>query len=141
MSEKESAINAEVLGEEAALPVKDRLGFADAEDDVLPLPPALTLEQERKLWRKIDRRLLPILTLMYLCSFLDRGNIGTSLMGLKRSPYSCRDANMFRQCQAARVNYATSPGWEQVQHCARECVNIPVSYVLLIRHRRRCTSL
>ena len=71
MSEKESAINAGVLGEEAALSVKDRLGLADAEDDVLPLPPALTLEQERKLWRKIDRRLLPILTLMYLCSFLD----------------------------------------------------------------------
>ncbi|TFY51077.1 hypothetical protein EVJ58_g10754 [Rhodofomes roseus] len=40
-------------------------------------PPILTPEQERKLWRKVDLRILPILTIMYLCSFMDRGNIGT----------------------------------------------------------------
>ncbi|KAJ7915251.1 MFS general substrate transporter [Mycena leptocephala] len=40
----------------------------------LPPPPILSAEQERKLWRKIDLRLMPILTLMYLMSFLDRGN-------------------------------------------------------------------
>jgi hypothetical protein len=38
--------------------------------------PTLTPEQESKLWRKIDLRLMPILSLMYLFSFLDRGNIG-----------------------------------------------------------------
>ncbi|KAH9919548.1 major facilitator superfamily domain-containing protein [Fomitopsis serialis] len=37
-------------------------------------PPPLTPEQEKRLWRKVDRRILPILTIMYLCSFLDRGN-------------------------------------------------------------------
>ena len=36
-------------------------------------PPPLTPEQERRLWRKVDKRILPILTIMYLCSFLDRG--------------------------------------------------------------------
>lgn len=36
-------------------------------------PPTLTAEQEKKLWRKVDMRILPILTLMYLCSFMDRG--------------------------------------------------------------------
>ncbi|KAH9835015.1 MFS general substrate transporter [Rhodofomes roseus] len=46
-------------------------------------PPILTPEQERKLWRKVDLRILPILTIMYLCSFMDRGNIGNAkLQGL-----------------------------------------------------------
>ncbi|KAK0463007.1 MFS general substrate transporter [Desarmillaria tabescens] len=49
----------------------------------LPPPPALTEAQEKKLWRKIDLRLMPILSLMYLFSFLDRGNIGNAkLQGL-----------------------------------------------------------
>lgn len=34
--------------------------------------------QERKLWRKIDLHLLPIITLMYLFSFMDRENIGNA---------------------------------------------------------------
>jgi hypothetical protein len=42
-------------------------------DTTLPPPPALSLEQEKALYRKIDLRLMPILSLMYLCSFLDRG--------------------------------------------------------------------
>jgi hypothetical protein len=42
-------------------------------DSKLPPPPQLTAEQEKKLWRKIDMRLMPILSLMYLTSFLDRG--------------------------------------------------------------------
>ncbi|KAF5328441.1 hypothetical protein D9619_013250 [Psilocybe cf. subviscida] len=49
----------------------------------LPPPPTLTPEQEKKLWRKVDLRLMPILSLMYLFSFLDRGNIGNAkLQGL-----------------------------------------------------------
>jgi hypothetical protein len=35
--------------------------------------PSLTEDQEKRLWRKIDRRLMPMLSLMYLMSFLDRG--------------------------------------------------------------------
>ncbi|KAF8632835.1 hypothetical protein AX15_001665 [Amanita polypyramis BW_CC] len=48
------------------------------EKSTLPPSPQLTPEQERKVWRKIDLRLLPILTLMYLVAFLDRGNIGNA---------------------------------------------------------------
>ncbi|KAJ7495975.1 MFS general substrate transporter [Mycena galericulata] len=52
-------------------------------ESTLPPPPTLTTEEERKLWRKIDLRLMPILSLMYLLSFLDRGNIGNArLQGL-----------------------------------------------------------
>lgn len=35
--------------------------------------PLLTPEQERKLWKKVDIRLMPILSLMYLLAYLDRG--------------------------------------------------------------------
>ncbi|EPS96925.1 hypothetical protein FOMPIDRAFT_1032200 [Fomitopsis schrenkii] len=43
-------------------------------------PPRLTIEQEMRLWRKVDMRIIPMLTVMYLCSFLDRGN--AKLQGL-----------------------------------------------------------
>lgn len=41
----------------------------------LPPAPTLTEEEERKLWRKVDLKLMPILSLMYLLSFLDRGEL------------------------------------------------------------------
>lgn len=44
-------------------------------DLALPPPPDLTPEQERDLWWRIDMRLIPILSLMYLMSFLDRGMV------------------------------------------------------------------
>ncbi|KAF9225037.1 MFS general substrate transporter [Gyrodon lividus] len=40
--------------------------------------PNLAPGQEHKLWRRIDLRILPIITLMYLLSFMDRGNIGNA---------------------------------------------------------------
>ncbi|KAI0761386.1 MFS general substrate transporter [Trametes elegans] len=52
-------------------------------NQVQPLPMPLTKEQERRIWRKVDRRLLPILTIMYLVGSLDRSNIGNAkLQGL-----------------------------------------------------------
>jgi len=44
-------------------------------EDGLPLPPQLSEAEEKELWRKIDMRLLPILALLYLLSFIDRGNV------------------------------------------------------------------
>ncbi|KIM67023.1 hypothetical protein SCLCIDRAFT_1210483 [Scleroderma citrinum Foug A] len=37
-----------------------------------------TPDQERRLWRKIDLRIVPIISLMYLCCSVDRGNIGNA---------------------------------------------------------------
>ncbi|OSX57439.1 hypothetical protein POSPLADRAFT_1067855 [Postia placenta MAD-698-R-SB12] len=51
-----------------------------AQEGRLPQPASLTAEEEKRLWRKVDTRILPILTIMYLCSFLDRGN--AKLQGL-----------------------------------------------------------
>ncbi|KAF8838719.1 MFS general substrate transporter [Paxillus ammoniavirescens] len=42
-------------------------------DGEVKIVPVFTPEQERKLWRRIDLRLLPIITVMYLFSFMDRG--------------------------------------------------------------------
>ncbi|KAI6100921.1 MFS general substrate transporter [Pisolithus croceorrhizus] len=41
-------------------------------------PVNLDPERERKLWRKIDFRLVPMISFMYLFSFMDRGNIGNA---------------------------------------------------------------
>ncbi|KZT26010.1 MFS general substrate transporter [Neolentinus lepideus HHB14362 ss-1] len=63
---------------ETALEKRDYAG-----DSTLPSPPVLTEEEEKRLWRKVDLRLMPILSIMYLFSFLDRGNIGNAkLQGL-----------------------------------------------------------
>ena len=81
MSEKGSQSHVESAEkgslEETGAPLKGA-ALAYGGDDTLPPPPTLTPEEEKKLWRKIDMKLMPILTLMYLCSFLDRGNIGES---------------------------------------------------------------
>lgn len=54
--------------------VIETVSLSDSKSEsALPPPPTLTPEQEKKLYRKIDLWLMPILTLMYLASFLDRG--------------------------------------------------------------------
>ncbi|KAF9230450.1 major facilitator superfamily domain-containing protein, partial [Melanogaster broomeanus] len=44
------------------------------EEPEYSVAPVLTAEQEAKLWRRIDLRLMPIIILMYLLYFMDRGN-------------------------------------------------------------------
>jgi sugar phosphate permease len=46
--------------------------------DTLSPPFEYTESEERKIVRKIDFLLLPILTILYLLSFLDRSNIGNA---------------------------------------------------------------
>ncbi|PFH46412.1 hypothetical protein AMATHDRAFT_77688 [Amanita thiersii Skay4041] len=75
--EKEGPTNSISSVEEAQ---KTEKLFDYGGDSTLPPPPTLTPEQERKLWWKVDLRLMPILTIMYLVSFLDRGN--AKLQGL-----------------------------------------------------------
>ncbi|KAF7305754.1 hypothetical protein HMN09_00729000 [Mycena chlorophos] len=65
--------------------IEDENGKASAQDDVdfggestLPPPPTFSPEEERRLWAKVDLRLMPILSIMYLFSFMDRGNIGNA---------------------------------------------------------------
>ncbi|KAJ7761116.1 MFS general substrate transporter [Mycena metata] len=79
MDTKSSVENAELSNSSPGSLAPDS-GMAESS---LPPPPTLTVEEERKLWRKIDLRLMPILSLMYLVSFLDRSNIGNArLQGL-----------------------------------------------------------
>ncbi|KAH7921928.1 MFS general substrate transporter [Leucogyrophana mollusca] len=52
--------------------------YSDTASDANTPPVVLSEEEEKRLWRKVDLRILPILSLMYLLSFLDRGNIGNA---------------------------------------------------------------
>lgn len=71
-SPRDKEIEIEATQKELALnSYSEDLDFGN--ESKLPPPPTLTVEEENKLWRKIDLRLLPILSLIYLFSFLDRG--------------------------------------------------------------------
>lgn len=54
----------------------EAMDIASPVEQELSTPPTLTAEEERRLWRKIDLRLLPILIIMYLVASIDRSNIG-----------------------------------------------------------------
>lgn len=62
---------------------KHRRSREQAHIQALALAPGVTREtfahlDEKKILRKMDIRLLPMLALLYLLSFLDRGNIGNA---------------------------------------------------------------
>ncbi|KAF9167636.1 hypothetical protein DFQ26_003792 [Actinomortierella ambigua] len=52
------------------------VGLAKTESTLIPLDP--NSKEIRRLRRKVDRHLMPLLTLMYLCAYLDRANIGNA---------------------------------------------------------------
>ena len=112
MSDKGTESRSESLHEKIAAvsqeeaPVKEK-DLAYGGEDTLPPPPTLTAEEEKRLWRKIDMKLMPILTLMYLCSFLDRGNIGACASTLVKGAATAERTR--RECEAARFDDATKP--------------------------------
>lgn len=69
--------------EKGSVEVTEKVVLEFGGDSSLPPPPVLTTEEEKRLYRKVDLRLMPMLSLMYLCSFLDRG---TSLLKLINKP-------------------------------------------------------
>ncbi|KAK2463980.1 hypothetical protein APHAL10511_004031 [Amanita phalloides] len=66
------------LGDFTGARTASSVSSAEKDITILSQAPTLTAEQERKLWLKIDLRLLPILSLMFLMSNMDRGNIGNA---------------------------------------------------------------
>ncbi|KAG2064295.1 MFS general substrate transporter [Suillus decipiens] len=66
----------------------DRRQDSPGTEDVSEIDPLIPLDldpevQERKLLRKLDKRILPILCLLYLFAYLDRSNLGNArLQGL-----------------------------------------------------------
>lgn len=82
-------VNDEKRGERDDVSVVDFGG-----DSELPPPPVLTEEEERRLYRKLDWRLMPILSLMYLFSFLDRGQSSNVSYGSPRILTHCVPGNI-----------------------------------------------
>ena len=55
-------------------PIDHGAGFLQPSTNVVYMhAPHAQPEQQKRAYRKVDLRLLPILTIMYLASFLDRG--------------------------------------------------------------------
>ncbi|KAF9230001.1 hypothetical protein BU15DRAFT_84194 [Melanogaster broomeanus] len=64
--------------ESRILPQKKETGASSDEQLDSSVARILTAQQEAKLYRKIDWMLMPIITLMYLLCFMDRGSIGNA---------------------------------------------------------------
>ena len=79
------------------VPDRDSDNFDFGGESNLPPPPTLSPEEERKLWRKIDLRLMPILSLMYLFSFLDRGKENRLTMIMECGTYRSYGCRQYRQ--------------------------------------------
>lgn len=88
------------MADDAEAMVSEARPFTYGENG-LPPPPAYTAEEERRLWRKIDMRIIPIATLMYLVSYLDRGNIGTSISINDNTEFRFTKRHTGRQRKAA----------------------------------------
>ena len=74
LSEKDTGV---VLLVEEARTILDESQFLSyGGDSELPPPPTLTTQEERRLYRKIDWHIIPIITMMYLSLSVDRSNIG-----------------------------------------------------------------
>ena len=70
-------------------------------------PPTLTPEEEAKVWRKIDMRLIPILALLYLFSFLDRGMLHWFSVSVQRTPNPPAQETSVRTLPSSRA----AAGW------------------------------
>ena len=83
----EKDLGVELAVEDVSLPLEPSHIVSYSGDKALSPPPVLTREEEKRLWRKIDWHIVPIITIMYLCSFVDRSNIGASSirLGFRRS--------------------------------------------------------
>lgn len=81
VTEKSTGIHKEFVPKDTGHGHKKTKQELIAEIDACATAPGVTRESfnhidEKKLLRKMDMRLLPMLTLLYLLSFIDRGNIG-----------------------------------------------------------------
>lgn len=70
-------------------------------------------EQRKRVLRKVDWRLVPMLLILYLISFIDRANIGM----LHFSQLSLRHADQLRQRQNRRLAEGPSHVRHTIQHC------------------------
>lgn len=99
MDPKAETQHIEVTKEEATVQIEsissDLEGITDSTGRILTAKELFPNVDEKKLLRKMDLRIVPTLALLYLMSFLDRGNIGNANieglsvdLGLSSSQYS-----------------------------------------------------
>ncbi|KAH7883131.1 MFS general substrate transporter [Phlebopus sp. FC_14] len=102
-----------------------QLENASPASDAIDAPPSLTPEQEKRLWRKVDFRLMPVLSLMYLLSFMDRGNIGNAKLD-----------GLLTQLHLTGNKYNIALTMFFIPYCLFECpANLVLKKVLLSYYR------
>jgi hypothetical protein len=69
--------------------------------------PALTEAEHKRLLRKMDVRLVSMVTCLYLLSFLDRGNIGNAKLGGLETDLNLKN-NQYNLCVTRNVSYPPS---------------------------------
>lgn len=67
-------IKNEVVGEKRTENIGEKTSSSDAECDVAVIDPEFDEKEGRKVLSKVDYRLVPLLALLYLISFIDRSN-------------------------------------------------------------------
>jgi hypothetical protein len=66
-------------------------------------PRALSPKDEKRLWRKVDLRLMPILSAMYLLAFMDRGTSDWFSFTIPRRDRCCIVIITIRQGMSVRL--------------------------------------
>ncbi|KAH9963862.1 MFS general substrate transporter [Russula dissimulans] len=87
-------------------------GFADSQEDNIAKVEGVT----KHIWRKLDTHLLPLVSLLYLLSFLDRSNIGNA-----------RIAGMSEDLRLIHLRYNTAAAVFFIPYCF---VEVPSNIIL-----------
>lgn len=95
-------------------PAKGKKAEEVARIDKMALAPGVTAEtfahlDEKKILRKMDWHLIPMLALLYLLSFLDRGNIGNAKIEGLQETLNMTGAQYNWCLTAFFFTYTTSP--------------------------------
>ncbi|KAJ3094462.1 hypothetical protein HDU96_001664 [Phlyctochytrium bullatum] len=82
------------------------IGIRDADDESFP---PMTAEEEKQMLRKMDQRLIPLVSFFYLLCFLDRVNIGNArVIGLDKKTYLGEMERDLGMTDSSQYNWALS---------------------------------
>ncbi len=102
----------------------ERVEFGSSSEDikiaeagiVVDGPPEILPEQEKKILRKLDWHLLPVTTMLFLLSFIDRYGIYLSFLKAIPLIWNWGSQVKYWKCKACRPGERPQHAWNAVQH-------------------------
>lgn len=76
MTTKDATKDGTSVSDEKPIDENLRVQFSELTDEEISFLQNYDPAKEKKLWNKVDWRIVPILSMLYLIGHLDRGNIG-----------------------------------------------------------------